>query len=223
MTADRPRPYADVGLATCACHCARILLVPSRFLRENAFLVAAIALPLVVVGFFLLATAIPRWTVPLPSHDLLFTTGDHREPRRPVTLEVAVVDGRLEAIARPAAEHSHPPRLTLWRFDHQTLSVREIPITVPDLPAGEASRTLDVEALASHRILAESRAPDGYEVRRDDRSRPGFVGELFGMRRYNRDLSIERGGRVVRIEVPSRQDSWSSPTFLGWIVDGEAR
>src|SRR6478735_3199762 len=42
-----------------------------RFLRDNAFLVAAGLLPVLVVGFFLLATAIPRWTVPPPAYDLI--------------------------------------------------------------------------------------------------------------------------------------------------------
>lgn len=223
MTADGFEPYADVGLATCACHCARILFVQSRFLRENAFLVAAVALPLVVVGFFLLATAIPRWTVPPPAYDLLFTTSTYREPRRAVSLEFSVVNGRLDAVARPATDDSHPPRLTLWRFDHQTFSVREIPVAVPELSAGDAPRTIDVEALAGRVVLADPRAPDGYEVRRDDRSSPGIAGELFGMRRYDRNLSIERGGRVVSIEVPSRQDSWTTPAFVGWIVDAGER
>ncbi len=48
-----------------------------RFVRDNAFLIAAVALPLVVVGFFLLFTAIPRWTVPPPQHDLLFSTTEY--------------------------------------------------------------------------------------------------------------------------------------------------
>jgi hypothetical protein len=44
-----------------------------RFVRDNPFLAAAVALPLVVVLFFLLSAALPRWTVP-PRYDLLLRT-----------------------------------------------------------------------------------------------------------------------------------------------------
>ena len=40
-----------------------------RFLRENAFLAAAVCLPLLVVVFFVLASIIPRWLVAPPAYD----------------------------------------------------------------------------------------------------------------------------------------------------------
>ena len=35
----------------------------ARFLRENAFLAAAVILPLIVVVLFVLASIVPRWVV----------------------------------------------------------------------------------------------------------------------------------------------------------------
>ena len=40
--------------------------------RSSAFLIAAVALPILVVGVFLVASAVPRWTVAPPAYDLLF-------------------------------------------------------------------------------------------------------------------------------------------------------
>lgn len=194
----------------------------ARFLRENAFLAAAVSLPLLVVGFFLLATAIPRWTVPPPGHDLLFSTTSYG-PTPGASLEFTVVNGELRATARPVPRDAHPPRLALWLFEHETMNVREIPVAVPDMAAGDPPRTVDIEALAGRRVITELRAPDGYEIRPHDDSNPGIVGELFGMRRYDRNLSIANRGRVVSIETPPRPDSWTTPNFLGWIVDGGER
>ena len=50
--------------------CSRMARSGGRFIRDNAFMVAAIALPVLVAGLFILASAVPRWTVPPPSYDL---------------------------------------------------------------------------------------------------------------------------------------------------------
>lgn len=191
-----------------------------EFLRRNAFLVAAVALPLVVIGFFLVATAIPRWTVPPPSYDLLFTTNDYSPSRPPELLEFTVRGDRLQVTARPAPPNTHPARTRLWVFDHDTMAVREIPVEVPALARDGPPRTIEVAALAGRRLLAQPQAPDGYEVREPNSSSPGIAGELFGMRNRDRRLSIVKDGRVVPIEIPPAQDRWISPVFLAWIVDG---
>src|SRR6188474_2962219 len=58
-----------------------------RFVRQNAFLVAAVALPLVVIIFFLLAAAIPRWTVAPPAFDLVLRGTSYEQPAPRVSLE----------------------------------------------------------------------------------------------------------------------------------------
>jgi hypothetical protein len=76
------------------------------FFRNNAFLAAAVALPVLVVGFFLLATAIPRWTVPPPTYDLVFRVGKpYDQPRPQVSVEFKVEDGRLQAIVLDLVPH----------------------------------------------------------------------------------------------------------------------
>src|SRR5215813_11728655 len=71
---------------------------PRGFFRHNAFLVAAVALPVIVVAFFLLATAIPRWTVPPPAYDLVLRVGkSYEQPRPQVAVEFKVDDGRIVA------------------------------------------------------------------------------------------------------------------------------
>src|SRR3979490_41541 len=98
------------------------------FLRDNIFLVAAVSLPLIVVAFFLLATAIPRWTVPLPAYDLLISAYDYNQTSRQMTVEFGVRDGKVEATFRsdPVNNYGQPSRLFV--FDHNTMSAREITV-----------------------------------------------------------------------------------------------
>ena len=197
--------------------------MPARFFRDNAFLVAAVALPILVVGLFLLFTAIPRWTVAAPQYDLVLYTSAYDQTNARVSAELFVRDEALQAALRPVLQNTSPPRVRLWRFDHASMSLREIPLQLPDdIPAGEASRTVVVDAMRGRRILTDAKAPDGYEVRTPDRRGPGFVGELFGMRRYDRGIVIVNRGRLVPIEVPTPHE-YQTPVFLGWIVDAGGR
>jgi hypothetical protein len=77
-------------------HRHRLLTSPNDagkrpLLRDNAFLVAAMSLPLVVVAFFLLSTALPRRMVPPPTYDLLIRATDtynQTNPRLMVDFDV---------------------------------------------------------------------------------------------------------------------------------------
>lgn len=194
-----------------------------RFLRDNAFLVAAVLLPVVVIGVFLLLTAIPKWSVPPPQHDLLLYTSDYDRSSPRVTVDLFVRDGTLQATFRLPAKDSYPPVVRLWRFDHTTLSTREVPIDLPgDITDGAPARTIIVEALSGRRIVTETKAPDGYEVRTPDHSGPGVIGDLFGMRRHDQSLVIVNRGRVVPIEIPT-PNRYQTPTFLGWLIDEGTR
>ena len=75
------------------------------------------ALPLAVVGFFLAASAIPRWVVPPPAYDLLLrTTGYPNQAAPRVAVDFVVRDERVEARVRalPAAAGVYPqvPKLS---------------------------------------------------------------------------------------------------------------
>ena len=194
----------------------------SRFLRDNAFLVAAITLPLLVAIFFVVASTIPRWTVPPPSYDLLFRVSRPYQARSSsVSVEFRVREGRVEAVAKPAT-HPYPEQWDLLLFDHETMHVRDIPVDVPEtLPEGE-SRTIVVEIPAGRRISEDPKAPDGYEL--STRSNGGgLVGDIFGMSRSRQRVALVNGGRVVEIVLPrSYDDGYVSVFPVGWAV-GDGR
>jgi hypothetical protein len=199
-------------------------MAPLRtFLRQNAFLVAATALPVVVVGFFLAATLVPRWLVPPPAYDLLLRSGRPYDPSGArLSVEFQVRDGRVEATVRPVAANTYSQLPALWLFDHTTMTVRQVSFDLPDrMSEGEAARTIVVQALAGRRVLAQARAPDGYELKTRAYGGSGLIGDLFGMRRYDQGLSLVYRGRVVPVALPPTSE-YPGPVYaVGWVVDGE--
>jgi hypothetical protein len=193
------------------------------FLRANAFLVAAAALPLAVVGLFLLAAAIPRWTVAPPEYDLLLRANgpyDRTPPR--ASVDFAVRDGRVEATVRAPSGDRSPQPATLFLFDHKTLQVRTIPFEIPSVTDSTSPMTVPVEALRGVTILDQPVAPDGYTFESRINRGPGIVGELFGMNRYDSRAALVNGGRVVPIGALSSSAYHSPFSALGWVIsDGQ--
>ena len=195
------------------------------FLKDNLVLVAAFALPAVVAALFILATAIPKWTVPLPQHDLVLKVDDYKQPG--VIVEFVPRNGRLEADVRARPRPQDPnqgipynQQWTLLLFDHTTQQIRVVPVDLPKtLPEGE-TRTVIVDALAGRYVTSETVAPDGYQVTSlSTGGTGGIVGELFGMNRsYRRRIAIGRDGRTIELDLPApHRDSYGSVVPIGWI------
>jgi len=195
-----------------------------RLLRENAFLVAAVSLPLVVVGFFLIASAVPRWLVEPPAYDLLLRTYgsvDQTGPR--VAVDFNVRDGRVEATVRGLPATAYPQAPKLFLFDHQSMTVREVPVDLPtNLTEQDPPVTVQISALAGRRVLAESQAPDGYEFEPGRYRSTGVIGDLFGMGRRDGKMSLVNKGRVVEISLPSGEYGYGV-SAVGWVLNEGTR
>jgi len=194
-----------------------------RFLRDNAFVVAAVALPVVVAVFFLLASVVPQWTVPAPTYDLVLRAArpyDAAQSR--VVVDFAVRDGRVEATLRPAPNSGYAQPWALLLFDHETMTAREIPLELPaTMPADAEPETVAIEALADWHVSPQAAAPDGYQLQTRTSSGSGLVGDLFGMGRYRQRAALVNRGRIVPIDLPSPyQDPYQSPVYaVGWVLD----
>ena len=191
-------------------------------LRENPMIAASIALPLLVVVFFLLATALPKWLVEPPAYSFVFTAPDYTHRSPSIDVRFDVIDGRLRVRVYGAeASYRNTPRLYL--FDHDTLTTREIHF---DLPANKDSfedgDEVDVPALQDAAILTDRVAPDGYELRGNGYVRDNLVTALFGGRRH-RNFSVHKSGAVFDIPNPGTNNYYYNLTFLGWLADANDR
>ena len=183
------------------------------------------ALPAVVVGLFLMASAIPRWTVPPPAYDVLLRVGgpyDQTLPR--VAVDFNVRDGRVEATVRPLGANLSPQLATLFLVEHDTLNAREITFELPsDLNEGDAPRTVAIEMPGGRKVNPGSRMPDGYSIDTRSQRGSGLVGDIFGMNRYQLDTILVNRGRVISIDLPSPYRYQSPATAIGWLDNEERR
>lgn len=190
-----------------------------RLIRNNPTIAAGILLPLLVALFFVLATVIPRWLVAPPQYDLLFTSNDYRPAPPAIEVRFDVVQNSLRARAYNSVNNYQTvPRL--YRFEHATDSVREIPVELP-ADGFDDGTILDIAELAGVTVSPASRAPDGYEVTNPGYRRDGLMGLLFG-RRHRSGLGIRKDGAVLDIpDYNGRRFYYGNVSFVGWVLDSD--
>lgn len=198
-------------------------MTPSRgLLRDNAFLVAAVSLPVLVVGFFLLATAIPRWTVPPPAYDLLVKgykpySGDYRLK---VSYDLDVRNGRLQLTVRPLATEQYQNKPVLFLVDHRTLDAHEVAMTLRETPP-DAPETTIFDPVPGRTLLDGTKAPDGYTLDQRPYHSTGILGDLFGMHSYQSSMGLSNRGRVIPVALPQPYDA--PMYFVAWVSNEGSR
>lgn len=190
------------------------------FLRKNLMIVVSIALPLLVVIFFALATVLPGLFATPPAYDLLLThQGRVFATESPVKISFVVNGERLSAriVKSNGSIYGNNPRL--FRYDHVSGAVREISIPIPEniseLPVGSE---LPVPELARLKISNTLRAPDGYEFRGYRRG-GGLMTEIFGGNRNRHDATLAKGGAIIRLRLPASDYWYNEVHFLAWVIN----
>jgi hypothetical protein len=187
------------------------------FFKQNFSLVVGVALPVLLVLFFWLATVVPRILVEPPQHNLIFTS-DHYDYNAQVngTVRFDVKGGQLRAFFHEGDTQGYRQVPRLFYFNVKTESTREIALDIPeDLKDGSAIGIPDLE---NHEFSNESRSPDGYSF---DNSYRGRHGLIFGGSSYRYHAKIEKDGRAIKIPMPGRSSTYDNLRFLGWDLGGE--
>jgi len=192
------------------------------FLRKNMMIVVSIALPLLVILFFALASVLPGLYTTPPAYDFLLTLqGVATAKSTRVRINLTVSDGQVKVVASEtdASHYDNSPRL--FRYHHLTGEVTEISIPVPESISGsEEGLDILIPELVGLRVSDKLRAPDGYEFNGSRRG-GGFVTELFGGSRKQNDVRISKNGAVVRVRLPTSDYWYNGARFLGWVLNGE--
>jgi len=191
-----------------------------NFLRENMMIVVSIALPLLVVLFFALASVLPGMFSTPPEFDLLLShQGRTTAKTSAVRISLTVEEGQLKALVVKTEGTSYPNNPRLFRYDHLTGEVVEIDIRLPENVAELAEGSeIPIPQLAGRKISEALRAPDGYEFRGRRRG-GGLMTELFGGSRYRTDVSIAKNGAVVRVRLPESDYWYNDVRLVGWVIE----
>ena len=192
------------------------------FLRKNMMIVVSIALPLLVILFFALASVLPGLYTTPPAYDFLLTLqGVSTAKSARVRINLTVIDGQIKAVASETDGSYYDNFPRLFRYHHLTGEVTEISIPIPEsINGSEDGSDIFIPELAGLRVSDKLRAPDGYEFNGSRRG-GGFVTELFGGSRKQNDVRISKNGAVVRVRLPTSDYWYNGARFLGWVLNGE--
>lgn len=185
-------------------------------------IVVSIALPLLVVLFFALASILPGLNSTPPAHDLLLSfQGRATSKTTQVRINLSVIDGQLKAITSPLDNTYYDNYPRLFRYSHSSGEISEISIPIPDNIAElKDSTEIPIPELAGVRVSDKLKAPDGYEFSGSRRG-GGFIMEMFGGSRNRNDVRISKNGAVIRVRLPTSDYWYNNPRFVGWVLNGE--
>lgn len=199
-----------------------------NWLRNNPALATGIALPLLLVIFFLLAGWLPQFFVDPPKYGVLFAT-NYYDSNNGVKLEV--VDGKLSArFVGMRTSYFNKPRL--YRYDPAKAELKEITFDILDsipkqpdnvTPTEEQAKlitALSIPEAEALKLYTPETAPDGYVFVSGGYYRGGspFLGEIFySSSRYDYTPSLHKRGRIVKIRLPSDDTNSYNIKLLGWI------
>ena len=192
--------------------------LPPSFMQRHAFTLAAIFLPVLIAGLFLLASALPHYFVEDPEYELLFTVETPHAAAQNYKLQFNVRDNRIEVIANPLDQPKTFSEQRLYKFTPSTQQLEQVELNVP---AGFETRV--VVALPQHiqnlEVLSGTTAPDGYVFRPDHHHNTGLFGGLFGGGSKISLGSISRSGRVIAIQPADQvryRYYYRTVQVLGW-------
>lgn len=197
------------------------------FVRQNVVLVVGLALPIVVMAAFMLASGLPQQLSDPPQYSLVFSSYDYSPAAQgfPVSPRFIVRDGALHAQftklpRQPGYVNSGWKKLYL--YDAATQKVRELPFGLPaDVESIEVMREDAVDSARDLVLDTTLQSPDGYELTFGTRMNGGFFNEFFWRSRdaYGARLA-RKGGSTVRLTSVDGQAAFAMGTveFVGWVA-----
>jgi hypothetical protein len=190
------------------------------FIRDNLLIVISIALPLLVIILFALASIIPNLMATPPKYDLLLSLHDRAVPNSSqIRYNFVVKDGQLKADLSKLDKTNYQGNPRLFLYQHTSGVVKEIGFQIPADLGDFSDRTeVDVPEFIGRKLSSVLLAPDGYEFR-GRRSGGGMMTELFGGRRNRTDISIVNGGAAVRLRLPDTDYWYNNVRFVAWVVE----
>jgi hypothetical protein len=188
-----------------------------NWLKENLVLVIGLALPVLLIALFFVATVLPKSFGTPPQYELLFTTTKYDYQNKPeYVLDFNVKNKQLMVKAKKYDEktYNNATRL-LMVYDAKTEAVREIAIDASKMSDGVE---VVLEETKNMEIDTGNISPDGYTLEGPNYNGSGLLGGLFGGGYRNNGFRIKKGN--VGYKVPQHQADYyySDLKFVGWVI-----
>ena len=196
----------------------------TSLLKRHGFVIAGVALPLLVVVAFAVARTLPRLLVDDPRYDLVYSavTGYPGQPHN-VNCEISSVDGRVRARWSRSKGPVYSATVHVYRLHPATGAMEELETPEPkNLDALEGTQDLFFAGLDGVRLDTSPRAPDGYEFDNSYSGGSGVFGGLFYDHSRGPRARIKKDGRVVMLPRTNQAVyGYDQVTFIGWVIPVE--
>jgi len=199
-----------------------------KFLKENLAIVAAIVLPLLLVGLFALSGTVMNRVVADPQYDFLIATNFYGGSNEAFFFDV--VQNRLKiSYAFPVqvnGVYQNANISRLWRVRVPAMTVEEIALVPPPRAADQKDgerMPIQIEGVSDLPVLSTQPSPDGYTFQQSyDYYNGNLMRELFGGRSRSEQVSaIVKDGRAVPVRYLSGTPYGYNVHFVGWIAKNQ--
>jgi hypothetical protein len=196
-----------------------------EFVKANLVLVVGLALPIVLMAGFLVASGLPQHLADPPKYSLVFAVTDISQGASgiPVSVRLVVQDGVLKAqyIKLPPQPTGYVNNAwkKLYLYDAATQKVQELSFGFPpNMDAIEGTVVETVDATRAMRLNTTLQSSDGYELSRDYESRSGLLNEIFWGGGYSNEYRLRKGSSSIRLPLASGNVPYGTVEFVGWVT-----
>jgi len=195
------------------------------FVKANLVLIVGLALPVLLIAGFLVASGLPqRMGVP-PKYNLVFAVTDFSPASQgiPISVRFIVQDGVLKAqyVRTPPQPSGYVSNAwkKLYLYDASTRQVRQLPFGLPENMNSIVGMVDEVvPATRGMKLDTTLQAPDGYELTYDRGSRSGLLNDFFWGNGYSNEPRLRNGTSSYPLLGPQGAYSYTSAEFVGWVV-----
>ena len=188
-----------------------------KFIKENLVLVIGLALPVLLIVLFFVATVIPKSMGTPPQYEMLFSTTRYDYQNKPeYVLDFNVKNKQLMAKAIKYDEKiNNNASKILMAYDGKTETTREIKIDASKLADGAE---VILEETNKFSIDTAVISPDGYVLDSSNYNSNGLVGGLFGGGNRNSGYRLKKGGVGYKVPTLQPDNYYNQLQFIGWII-----
>ena len=196
------------------------------FIKNNFVLIIGLALPVLLMFGFMVASSLPDVISDPPKYDLIFTVPENSSGNNnfPIALKLTVnKDGVLMAqYTRSRKEnYSYNPWKKLYIYEAKTQKVRELPFPYPaDMDKILETKEEAVDATKGLKLVTTIESPDGYSISYNGYSRSGLIGELFIGNSYSGEPRLRKGSSSVKLMSGDNRTYfyYGNIEFIGWVT-----
>ncbi len=188
-----------------------------NFIKENLVLLIGLALPVLLIVLFFVATVIPKMYSTPPQYEVLFSVQDYTsQNKQDYIVNFKVKNKQLMIKTKKADDKNYSYNSKkLMAYDAKTEVMREISIDESKFSDGAE---ILLEETKNMTIDTAMVAPDGYMLENQGYSGTGLIGGLFGGGYRNHGYRLKKGNVGYKINTQQNNYYYDQLSFIGWVV-----